>query len=172
MKKFLSVLIALAIVFSMTVPAMATEESYGNMGNDYLYGEGEITVGCRAYSTFTLQIPLCADACSYNQISASNPNIEPGYRIEVRVTNLNEDGTLPVVHESTGCESAVIIYTSMDGAPLTYENPVLAAFAESDFDESGYAKVEFSIMHGRSDFDVDAGYYSGVICYRIECNPA
>ena len=29
MKKFLSVLIALAIVFSLTVPAMATEESYG-----------------------------------------------------------------------------------------------------------------------------------------------
>lgn len=175
MKKFLATLIALAIVISsvslMAVPAFAAE-SYGYMNDEYQYGDGEISVGYRSYSTFELDIPLYADDSMSGRITASNPNLEPGYQIEIRVTNLNDDGTLPMVNETTGYESAVYIYNSMEGTCLTFDNPVLAAFASEDFDESATATVEFWISRAKNHFEVDAGYYTGVICYRIECNPA
>lgn len=167
MKKIFAVLIALAIVFSMTVPAMAAE-SYNNSG-DGQYGSGQIEVTHHSYSTFQLEIPLYADSSMPNYITAYNPNLEDGYQIEIYVTNLNEDGTLNMTHTS-GEVSTMVLYNESDILQLTYDNPLLASFTIDDFDDTNTATSIFWIQGGDA-FSMKAGSHTGTICYRIECNP-
>lgn len=167
MKKIFAVLIALAIVFSMTVPAMAAE-SYGNMG-DGQYGSGQIEVTHHSYSTFQLEIPLYADSAMPNYIMASNPNLEDGYQIEIYVTNLNEDGTLNMTHTS-GEISTMVLYNESDVWQLTYDKPLLASLSIEDFD-GNYSATSIFWLQGGDPFNMKAGSHTGTICYRIECNP-
>lgn len=168
MKKIFSVLIALAIVFSMTVPAMAAE-SYGYMGDGEPYGSGQIEVTHHSYSTFQLDIPLYADSSMPNYITAYNPNLEDGYQIEIYVTNLNEDGTIDMIHTS-GAVSQMVLYNESDGLQLTYNNPLLATFTIEDFDDTNTAVSSFWIQGG-DHFNMKAGTHTSTICYRIQCNP-
>lgn len=163
----IATLLALALMLSMAVPAMALE-SYGNMG-DGQYGSGQIEATHHAYSTFQLEIPLYADSAMPNYITAYNPNLEDGYRIEVYVTNLETDGTLSMTHTS-GDTSAMVLYNESDVWQLTYDNPLLASFTTDDFNGTNSATSIFWLQGGDT-FNMKAGSYTGTICYRIECNP-
>ena len=118
MKKIFSVLIALAIVFSMTVPAMAAE-SYGYTGDGESYGSGQIEVTHHSYSTFQLDIPLYADSSMPNYITAYNPNLEDEYQIEIYVTNLNEDGTIATMTVDASGETEAIAKSCTEDAFLS-----------------------------------------------------
>lgn len=176
MKKILSVLIALAIVLSVGVliatPVSAdagNADYYGSLDGSNEYGTGQIEVTHRAYSSFQLEIPLYADSVMTNTITAYYPNLEEGYQIEIYVTNLNEDGTLNMTH-SSGEVSTMVLYNAKDGLHLSYQNPLLASFAIEDFNDTYSASSDFYIQHGEN-FNMKAGTHTGVICYRIECNP-
>lgn len=176
MKKILSLLIALAIVLSIGVlnatPVSAdagNADYYGSMDGSNEYGSGQIEVTHRAYSSFQLEIPLYADSMMPNTITAYYPNLEDGYQIEIYVTNLNEDGTLNMTH-SSGEVSTMVLYNVNDCLHLSYQNPLLASFAMEDFNNTYSASSEFYIQQGEN-FNMKAGTHTGVICYRIECNP-
>lgn len=172
MKKILSALIAVAIVLSMglamVVPASAAE-TYGYLGETEQYGSGQIEVTHHSYSTFQLDIPLYADSSMPNYITASYPNIEDGYQIEIYVTNLNEDGTIDMIHTS-GEVSPMVLYNESDILQLTYDNPLLATFSIEDFGGTDTATSIFWIQGG-DPFNMKAGNHTSTICYRIECNP-
>lgn len=168
MKKVFSIVIALALILSMAIPALAAE-TYGYTGDTEQYGSGQIEVTHHSYSTFQLDIPLYADSSMPNYITASNPNIEDGYQIEIYVTNLNEDGTLNMTHTS-GEVSTMVLYNETDIINLSYANPLLASFAIDDFDDTMTATSIFWIQGG-DQYSMKAGTHTGTICYRIECNP-
>lgn len=176
MKRFLSVLIAIAIVLSIgtlvATPVSASVDNadyYGSLDGNNEYGTGQIEVTHRAYSSFQLEIPLYADSMMPNIIYAYYPNLEDGYQIEIYVTNLNEDGTLNMTHTS-GEVSTMKLYNVGDAHHLSYQDPLLASFAIEDFNNTNSAYSEFYIQHGEN-FNMKAGMHTGTICYRIECNP-
>lgn len=176
MKKVISVLLALAVVLSagtlLAAPVSAAEGDatyYGSLDGSNEYGTGQIEVTHRAYSSFRLEIPLYADSVMTNTITAYYPNLEDGYQIEIYVTNLNEDGTLNMTH-SSGEVSTMVLYNETDCLHLSYQNPLLASFTLEDFNNTNSASSNFYIQHGEN-FNMKAGTHTGVICYRIECNP-
>lgn len=166
--KIITAFVVVCVLLSMAVPAFAAS-TYGYIGDEEQYGTGNIEVTHHSYSTFQLDIPLYADSAMPNQITASYPNIEDGYQIEISVTNLNEDGTIDMVHTS-GAVSGMILYNETDAMQLTYNQNVLATFAIDDFDASQTATSVFYIQGG-DQFSMKAGTHTGTICYRIECNP-
>lgn len=167
MKKIFAILIALMVVSAVATPAIAAE-FYGN-AEDGQYGSGQIEVTHHSYSTFQLDIPLYADSSIANYITASNPNLEDGYQIEVYVTNLNEDGTIDMVHTS-GDVSKMVLYNESNIWQLTYDNPLLASFTIEDFNNTSSATSIFWLQGG-DPYSMKAGTYTGIICYRIQCNP-
>lgn len=172
MKKIFATLVALAIVLSMgatmATPAFAAD-TYGYLDETEQYGSGQIEVTHHSYSTFQLDIPLYADSSMPNYITAYNPNLEDGYQIEIYVTNLNDDGTIDMIHTS-GAVSQMVLYNESDGLQLTYNNPLLATFTIEDFDDTNTATSSFWIQGG-DPFNMKAGTHTSTICYRIECNP-
>lgn len=163
-----AVVMALSICVLMAMPVSAAE-TYGYMGETEQYGSGQIEFTHHSYSTFQLEIPLYADTSMANYIYASNPNLEDGYQIEIYVTNLNEDGTISMMH-SSGEVAGMQLYNESDVLFLSYQNPLLATFAADDFDDTLTAESIFWIQGGDA-YNMRAGDYTGTICYRIECNP-
>lgn len=166
MKKILAILFAFLLIVGLAIPVQA--ESYYDNGNGE-YGTGEIEVTYRAYSTIDLEIPLSVSADSQGQIVATNPNIEDGYQFNIYVTNLNENGYI-VLNHANGGDVYGVLKDDSDNNTVSAANPLLATFNNIDFAQSLTSTSTFTI-NCIADGMLSAGYYSGNICYRIECNP-
>lgn len=164
MKKILALLLTLSLCFGTATTAFA----YG--GEYDIGGEGEMELLGQVYSSYDISIPSFLDTNNPegSYISLINPNLAYHNRVEVSVTNLNEDGYVELTLDSdTKSGTAYCELHTKDGSAVTLSNPVLASISDADVD-AGNTEAFFS---GQIVSGTTAGFYKGTIRYSFRCNP-
>lgn len=163
MKKILAVITSFALLLC-AFPAVAYASDYSEYVEQGNF-EGTTDVEYHVYSSYYVTIPTSIN--SYNNsgvVSVTMDNIESGYHIEVYITNLNDEGMLPV-YSNTGQSGALsVLYDG--GLRTAFSDGLIGTFYPADYDYSGTASTEISFEKG---YTTKAGTYYGTMCFRVEC---
>ncbi len=142
MKKFLSILLAFALVGCMSVPAFAATSTNG---------EGSFNVNYSIQSSYSILIPEEVTLNQQNYMTAELLNITQSEQLKVHVTNLNANKKLELTDEYG---NTLEVSISNDGHIATFTDSMTSDIAYFAMDEGG-----------------KAGYYTGVIEFTIEVAP-
>lgn len=142
MKKFLSILLAFALVGCMSIPAFAATSTNG---------EGSFNVNYSIQSSYSILIPEEVTLNQQNYMTAELLNITQSEQLKVHVTNLNANKKLELTDEYG---NTLEVSISNDGHIATFTDSMTSDIAYWAMDEGG-----------------KAGYYTGVIEFTIEVAP-
>ncbi len=142
MKKLLSILLCVALMGCLAVPAFAATPAYD---------AGEFTVYYQIQSQYSIWIPEDVPLNQETRLEAELLNITPVEQVNVRVTNLVND-KLKLSDE----------YGNQIEVKLNNEDGLIGVFTDN---------VESDITFFAQDEGGKAGLYSGVIEFSIELAP-
>lgn len=163
MKKILALCISVIMLLSLSTTAFAAEMW------DESAGSGETEIYAHIYSSYTITIPATIDLREGGQceVKLTNPNIEPGYQINVYCTNITNDNAIRLENVNVDGEGINCYLTNVDGMAVTVDDPLLVWFKQSDIINEETIKY-FSMTYDRMGM---AGDYSGIMQYSFECAP-
>lgn len=165
-----SVLIFVAVIVTFAaIPASAT--SYEYIDEESQYGTGSIQLVHHQPSSFVLDLPIYLDSANTAIFYADSLNLEDGYQVEIYATCLDENGYVDL---SLNGDTRKFIITMSHCRGETYfveDDSLMATFRESDFDFANYPYAIMYISSVNPDGEWEAGEYTGILTYRIECNP-
>lgn len=167
MKKIVSVLLAVvAMCLIVASPAFAAggDDGFVDGANGVFYGQSEFEF--HEYSSFYVMVPtnIPADGCGF--VSVTMNDIEDGYHINMYVTNMDENGMIDVstLNGTTG-KVAVQYNNQMNNLDSTGH---IGSFYPADYSSGEYATTNVTLV--KSDmYDLGAGLYHGVVCFKVEC---
>lgn len=148
---------------------------------DNIYVEGDagadgyIQANYHEYSKFTVSIPTQISTGDMGSVYVMSANIEPTQAINVYITNLDENGLIPLYYEYTGENSLNAFVQYADTFErMTPDDTLLASFSAAEIDEaflqSRYPYSSFYIQVAEHSEMAKAGDYYGMVCYRVECS--
>ena len=162
MKKFLSLILALVLVASLSVTAFAAEDESA--------GTGESTVYAHVYSQYNITIPATIDLRQGEQgeVTLSNAMLETGYAVNVYVTNKATNGIVLTHTNGTSTMECVLQNAELQMQADNGTVP-LVSFKLSDIpQDSSSATKYFELLPEKYGMPGD---YSGVLQYRFVCEP-
>ena len=172
-KKFISLCLVVVLACTMSVTAFA--ESYGTTNNTTpYYWYSESTLSGQIYSSCTISIPetVYTGEHSTNEIAISNADIESGYEIVIRVTNLSETDTIILNNANTEKTIGCTIKGQNDDM-LTRQNNVLARITDVAFSGNGNttnATASFKALITEHT-GATAGTYTGTMQFEVMIEP-
>ena len=170
MKRFISLCLVLVLACTMSVTAFA--ESYGTTSNtEPYYWYAETTLSGQIYSSCTVSIPetVYTGAGYSGSVEISNADIESGYEVVIRVTNLSETDTIILSNanndKTIGCSIKTFEKT------LTRQDNVLSKFRDevlTDTDRTVSAEFQALITE---NVGAKAGTYNGTMQFEVMIEP-
>lgn len=154
-KKMISSALALLLTGAIVLPVHAADTN--------------VSVTYREPNAYTLTIPasveLSSDAQVSNEISVADVNLEPGKKIEIKITNgiVDNAGTIELSRaqdHSTKAVTTVSTHNFDSGIPA---NTVFATFTAN-----GTQTLSFSAVSAKTGGMVKAGSYSGTIAFTVD----
>ncbi len=170
MKKFISLCLVLVLACTMSVTAFA--ESYGTNNNTMpYYWYAETTLSGQIYSSCTVSIPetvYTGEGYSGN-VEISNADIESGYEVVIRVTNLSETDTIILSNSNNdktiGCSIKTFEKT------LTRQDNVLSKFNDKVLTSTDRTVgTEFQALITEHT-GATAGTYTGTMQFEVMIEP-
>lgn len=160
----LMAVICTAIILTTFTTTAYADEYVDSANGDYAT---EIEVNYHAYSTYTVILPYALSEDAETEVAVDMSNVENGYHINAYVTNIEEDGQIPIYSENYDTNNAVGHITVIsDGQELPSDTGYFATFTHTDdINNYAYDHIGYTI----TDRPTVAGQYSGVICFNFEC---
>lgn len=172
MKKFISLCLVLVLACSMSVTAFA--ESYGTNNNTMpYYWYAETTLSGQIYSSCTVSIPetVYAGDGYTGTITVSNADIESGYEIVIRVTNLSDTDTITLSNANNDKTIGCSIKNTSTDTTLTRQNNVLARIDDNIMSTNNRSDlVEFKALITEHT-EATAGTYIGTMQFEVMIEP-
>lgn len=166
----IALLFAALFILSCLAPAVFADEPVDTENGAYY---GETAISAQAYSTYTISIPAELAENNSGEIAVSNMNLDEDYHIAVYITNLNENGKIPLYskyYEENNLSCAALIYK--DGMPFDDDGSGLFCEFFYGEDVAAEGRATHFITYTRDENSIHgAGQYSGVICFRVDCIP-
>ena len=173
MKKFISLCLVLVLACTMSVTAFA--ESYGTSRNtEPFYWYATTTLNGQIYSSCTVSIPetVYTGEGYSGGVYVYNADIESGYEVVIRVTNLSETDTIILSNanndKTIGCS---IVALSRD-TTLTRQDNVLGRVTDENVmgtTDRGLAVGFQALITEHSE--ATAGTYTGIMQFEIMIEP-
>lgn len=165
MRKILATVFATVVLMTMfTTTAFADE--YVDTQENPSY-ETQTEVYYHAYSTYTVSVPVCMEEGQVYDITADVSNIENGYTLEAYVTNMDENGEIPlefINYERPEATGKIQVITS-EYNTIDYNTGWIGTF----FDAQGGSMATVGVGYNVSEAPTVAGDYKAVICFRFDC---
>lgn len=161
MKKLLAICLSLVLLATCAPTAFAT--------GDTSAGSGEVQISAHRYSSYTITMPATINLETTNRgaVTITDANIETGYKVDVFVTNLNNEGALTLTHEN-GIYGTDCWFTNIEASAAVLSDTPLVSFYDAELDPFGTSTKYFEVHilpYG------NAGYFSGTMTYSFSCNP-
>lgn len=164
MKKIITIILALAMICTMSITAFAA--------NEQSWGYAEMTATAYSYSTFEYSIP---ETCNFDMNSGKDCwvnivsyDLDTNYAINFKIGNLTADGTIEMTHQTKeGVTAGLEIYKA-DGERYTNVDEPLISVSYEELESNPNRKFSFSALLSQ---DAKAGQYSGVIQFNISADP-
>lgn len=153
MKKYLSLILALVMCFSISTTVFAQDQFVSE-------GTAEATVTYHADSFYMVMIPETIDANATMTLSAAQMNIDDNEIVRVKVTNLNASDLLQLTHSRFGGTAGFELYRSDINERIANQGDV-ATFI------SGILEPSYGVNFLSHDPEMQAGDYSGTITFSI-----
>lgn len=162
MKKILALCLSIVMLLSLSTTVFAAEYWDESAGN------GQTEIKAHIYSSYTITIPATIDLSNGEQgeVKLSNPNLEPGYQINVYCTNL-VDSAVRLEKVGASGEGINCYLSRSDGYAVSNDDPLLVSFRQEDITNMDNYKY-FSITHDEWGM---AGDYTGIMEYTFCCEP-
>lgn len=172
MKKLLTLCLTLVLLANCAITVFAAEDTCA--------GSGETEIRCHVYSTYSITMPALIDMGAFTEsnlgiaefvedkVTITNANIEPGYRVEVYVTNLDESGTIKMTNIHNPEYTGTCVLKNMEKDALIDADTPLVTFCDTELELSGTLEKHFQIAMQAYSL---AGEYTGTMTYSFSCNP-
>lgn len=171
MKRFISLCLVLVLACTMSVTAFA--ESYGtNRNTEPFYWYAETTLSGQIYSSCTVTIPetVYTGEGYWGGIEVSNADIESGYEVIIRVTNLSETDTI-ILSNANNDKTIGCTIKGQNNTYLTRQNNIVARWNDEVF-SGGNSSAETSFQAFITEYEsATAGTYTGTMQFEVMIEP-
>lgn len=163
MKKLLTVMLSMVILWIVCVTSYAAEPW------DTSAGAGESQILTHVYSSYTITIPATINTNDGDQVpvTISNANLEDGYKVDVFVTNL-ENNQLSLHHASSQYDFINVGFVNTELDAMASDTTPLVTFHAAETTSGDFSKY-FAVQVDA--FGAVAGNYSGTMTYSFSCTP-
>lgn len=164
MKRLITIILSMAILWITAVTAYAAEPW------DTSSGTGESQIVAHVYSSYTITIPATINTNDGDQVpvTISTANLEDGYKVDVFVTNL-EDNRLLLHHASKQYDFISVSFVNVEQNAMASDTTPLVTFKATETQEYGEYNKYFVLQV--DGFGAAAGDYSGIMTYSFSCTP-
>lgn len=160
MKKLLALCLTLALLANCATTAFASEVPCS--------GSGEAEVTAHIYSGYLITIPATIDAnTGTGEVTISQATLEEGYKVDVYVTNANDNGGITLTHTNGVDEILCVFQNTTLGTTVSSTVPLVTFYATELVDTSTATKsfgMELMLLS-------TPGQYSGTMTYSFSCDP-
>ena len=166
MKKIVAVMLAVITLVAVSVTSFSAEE----VNSEYGSYSAQTDVSYEVYSTYDVTVPTFLTYGQTGRITVTMTDIATGYHIEVAVTNMGQDGTIPLYSDINNFGTQNGKFSLMvNGSPYELvDSHVIADLYKESADittNETYVDLGFEI----SERPTGAGTYGGMICLRFDC---
>lgn len=166
MKKIVAVMLLVIALFAISVTSSYAEV----VDSEYGSYSAQTDVSYEVYSTYDVTVPTFLTYGQTGRITVNMSDIATGYHIEVAVTNMGQDGTIPFYSDvnNYGTQNGKFSLI-VNGSPYELvDSHVIADLYKENADTTTnetYVDIGFEI----AEKPVGAGTYGGMICLRLDC---
>lgn len=172
-KKFISLCLVLVLACTMSVTAFA--ESYGTNNNTMpYYWYAETTLSGQIYSSCTVSIPeMVYTGEGYSgSVGISNADIESGYEVVIRVTNLSETDTITLSNANNDKTIGCSIKALSRDTTLTRQDNVLGRITDENVMGTNDRSWGVGFQALITEYaEATAGTYTGTMQFEVMIEP-
>ena len=166
MKKFIAVMLAVIMVMAVSVTGFSAAETVDAEFGSY---ETHTDIYYEAYSVYTVTVPMALQYGDCVDIKVTMDDIAQDRAISMYVTNIAEDGTIPLYTENGNLSTAngsVDVWINGEKCENSYTSIYTFAPQAANPDTR---EVSVPISLGVAQRPTNAGMYEGTICFRFDC---
>lgn len=165
MKKIVAVMLAVITLIAVSVTSFSAEV----VDSEYGAYSAQTDVSYEVYSTYDVTVPTFLTYGQTGRINVTMSDIAPGYHIEVAVTNMGQDGTIPLYSDVNNFDTQNGKFSlRVNGIPYEpIDSHVIAELYvdSTDTTNENFVEIGFDI----AEKPTGAGTYGGMICLRFDC---